>query len=336
MMELLDRLSAWLPEGWTLGAVDMRFVLYVALFVGVLLAIQGIQQLTSRDEFRDEARNRRMRMLQAGKSAEEVLSILRKQPKETPLSRIPFFGDLPAAIDQAAIPVRPGVFVAGMVAGFLVVAISAAQVVGVLPAAGIASLLFLVIPVMIVKNLRKKRLEKFTAQMPDALELMARGLRVGHPVNTTLQSVATEMADPIASEFGIVVDQVLYGDDLVDALHDLTKRVDVEDVHYFAVSVGIQHGSGGDLSQILDTLSQVIRGRMILRTKIRAISSEARLSGIFLSCIPVFILAFMMISLPSYYGDVSDDPLFIPMLVATFTFIVLNALVLRRLVRFRI
>ena len=144
------------------------------------------------------------------------------------------------------------------------------------------------------------------------------------------------MPDPIASEFGIVVDQVAYGDDLVEALQELTDRVDVEDVHYFAVSVGIQHGTGGDLAEILDTLSQVIRARTIMRTKIRAISSEARLSGIFLSCIPVFILAFMTISLPSYYGDVADDPLFVPMFVTTAVFIILNALVLRKLVRFRI
>lgn len=336
MMEFLDRLSSFLPADWSLGAVDIRFVLYVALFVGVLLAVQGIQQLSSREELRDEARNRRMRMLQAGKSAEEVLAVLKRQPKESPFDRFPVFGDLPKAIEQANLRVRPGVFFAGMGTGFATVAIAASQVVGPLIASAIAAALFLFLPVVAVKGIRKKRMDRFTAQMPDALELMARGLRVGHPLNTTLQSVATEMADPIASEFGIVVDQVSYGDDLVDALADLTKRIDVEDVHYFAVSVGIQHGTGGDLAHILDMLSQVIRGRIIMRQKIHAISSEARLSGIFLSCIPVFILGFMSITLPSYYGDVSDDPLFVPMLTATAIFIVLNALVLRRLVRFRI
>ena len=117
-------------------------------------------------------------------------------------------------------------------------------------------------------------MELMVRQLPDALDLMARGLKVGHPLNTTIRSVANEMPDPIASEFGVVMDQIAYGDDLPDAFAEMADRIDLEDVRYLSVSIGIQHGSGGDLASILMTLSRVIRNRLSMRKRIKAISSE--------------------------------------------------------------
>ena len=150
-----------------------------------------------------------------------------------------------------------------------------------------------------------KELER---QLPEALDLMARGLIVGHPLNSTITAVANEMTDPIASNFGTIADQISYGDDLVDAFMDFAERTDLEDVRYLAISVAIQNGTGGDLGKVLQTLAKVIRGRMTLRKRIMAISSEGRLTSIFLSLLPVLIFVSTSLTAPDYYRGVADDP----------------------------
>jgi tight adherence protein B len=171
--------------------------------------------------------------------------------------------------------------------------------------------------------------------MPDALDLMARGLKVGHPLNTTLASVASEMPDPIGSEFGIVVDQVSFGDDLTEAFRDFAARIDQEDVHYLSTAIAIQHGTGGDLARVLNVLSRTIRDRLTMRKKITALTAEGRLTAAFLSFIPVLIFIAMHIMTPSYYGSIADMPEAVPLGIAIVVLTVLNALLLRRLVNFR-
>jgi len=188
----------------------------------------------------------------------------------------------------------------------------------------------------VVLHIRKRRILAMTHQLPDALDLLARGLRVGHPLNTSIGAVAREMQDPIASEFGLIFDQVSYGDDLPDAFEEFAERVDMEDVNYLASSIGIQHGTGGDLAHVIEILSGVVRGRIALRRKIKAISAEGRLTAWFLSSLPFIIFGMMTVSSPEYYGGVSEDPLFLPMAFAVLAFTVLNAVILRKLVNFKI
>ena len=276
-----------------------------------------------------------MRMISAGKSEEEVLDLFKPKTKKGILSNLPFFGDLHAALRTAGMTVSAEVFAIGCASGFVITAAAASQIANPFLGFGIAASLFLALPLMVVANARQKRVDRMIAQLPDALDLMARGLRVGHPLNATLQSVANEMPDPIGTEMGIVVDQVSFGEDLTDAMRDLAIRFPEEDIQYLAVAVGIQHGTGGDLGRILSTLARVIRGRITMRKKIRAISSEGRLSAIFLSCLPLFIGVFTSITAPSYYGDVADAPMFLPIAIAVVVLVVANALAMRKLVNFR-
>jgi tight adherence protein B len=273
--------------------------------------------------------------MKAGATTEQILQVLKPPARKTGFEAVPFFGSVPHALRQAGLTIRPEAFFGSILAGAVIFAIAGSQVINPVIAVSLAVGLFLIVPPIVVRHLRNRRLDAFVHQLPDALERMARGLRVGHPLNTTLASVANEMSDPIGSEFGVVVDQVAYGDDLSDAMHELAERIDVEDMHYLAVSVGIQHGTGGDLAAILDTLSRVIRDLATMRLKSKAISAESRLSAIFLSCIPIFIFFFMSVTTPSYYNGVRDDPLFVPMLVTIAAFVVVNAVLLRKLVRFR-
>ncbi len=161
--------------------------------------------------------------------------------------------------------------------------------------------------VLIKVEVRKK---KFGEQLPDALDMIGRSLRAGHPNNAAMSLVAKETPDPLGSEFGILVDEVTFGLDMRDALENMGKRVNNEDFRFVVVCVIIQHGTGGDLAEVLENVSKVIRDRRHMQKKIEAQSIERRGSALLLSCIPFFIVGCIMIFNPEYYTSVEADPLF--------------------------
>lgn len=276
-----------------------------------------------------------MKMIQKGATTEEVLAILKPEEKRSFMDRLPLVGDLPLVLRQAGIYMSSGAFLTTCFAGFVAVAVIFSQLMSIPSAVVFGFLLCFLVPIMAVRIQRTQRVNDLVKQMPDALDMMARGLKVGHPLNTSLQTVANEMPDPIGTEFGIVVDQVSFGDDLTDAFNEFADRIDQEDLHYLATAIGIQHGTGGDLAGILSTLSKVIRDRMTMRRKIKAVSAEGRLSAAILSVVPVIIFLGLNIMSPAYYGDIADEPAAKPLVFIVVTLVVLNAVILRKLVTFR-
>lgn len=319
-----------------LEAQEELYLFYIGVALGVFLLVTGLGQLLERGENLHEARNRRMRMIGKGASPEEVLALLRPPTQPGFLRRLPVLGDLSREMTRAGMTLSPTRFLLLCLLGGAVAGAVAMRFLPPLPAAGLALALALLAPIAVVKALRQRRVERITAQLPDALELMARGLKVGHPLNTSIGAVAREMPDPIGTEFGLIFDQVSYGDDLVSAVNDFSDRVDIEDVHYLAVSIAIQHGTGGDLARVVDLLAKTIRARISMRRRIQALSAEGRLSAVILTAVPFFLFFSVSMGSPDYYRGVMDDPLFLPMAVVTGVLIVANALILRKLVNFRI
>jgi len=338
LQSILNRLN---PEAlfnldFKIGGYDARYIIYLAVFIGILIAFEGVRQLLTRNENREEAVNRRMRMIAAGKSGEDVLNLLKPKPKKTFLKSFPIVGNLEQAMRIAGLTMPPSLFLTGCAVAFVVAAVGGSQMAEPLMAVGISAFVFLLMPLAILRHVMDKHKEKLVHQLPDALDLMARGLKIGHPLNTTLQSVAREMPDPIGTEFGLIVDQITFGDELTTAATEMADRVDEEDLRYWAIAINMQHGSGGDLGKVLRTLSRVIRTRITLRRKVKAITSEGRLTAYILSGLPVAIAVMMSITSPTYYGGVMDSPKFWPTMAAIATAVVLNAVVLLRLVNFRV
>ena len=319
----------------SLRQIDIQYVVYVGVFVGVLLFLEGLRQLFSRKANAEQAKSRRMQLIQKGASTEEILKILKPTDKKSFVERLPFIGDLPVVLRQAGITMAPGAFLMTCLAATVAVFVICTQLTSVLNALIFALIVGLFLPLLQVRAKRAERMQKLVQQLPDALDLMARGLKVGHPLNTTLNSVANEMQDPIGSEFGVVVDQVSFGDDLTEAFRDFSYRIDQEDVHYLSTAIAIQHGTGGDLARVLNVLSRTIRDRLNMRKKITALTAEGRLTAAFLSFIPVLIFVGMQVLTPSYYGSIADEPEALPLGIAIVVLTVFNALVLRRLVNFR-
>ncbi len=168
-------------------------------------------------------------------------------------------------------------------------------------AATVAALLF---PFLTLIVKRKRRHSKFAEQFPDAMDIIVRSLRAGHPVPVAIGLVAQELPDPIGTEFGIAADEITYGADVETAMRNLYFRVGQEDLPLFVTAVAIQGSTGGNLSEILSNLSAVIRLRFKMRRKIKALAAEGKFSAIFLSGLPIAVFGLINVMTPDFYGSI--------------------------------
>lgn len=192
------------------------------------------------------------------------------------------------------------------------------------------------LPWLYLARLRRQRLAKMEVQLPEALDLMGRALRSGHAFPSALQMVGDEMADPIATEFRAVHDEVNFGVSLQQALTNLTERVPLTDLRYFVVSVLIQRESGGNLTEVLGNLSRLIRERLKLLAKVRVLSSEGRLSAWILGLMPFVLAALMNIFNPKFMSPLWTDPIGIDIVTYMLLLMAFGVLMLRAIVRIRV
>src|SRR5690242_19734441 len=171
-------------------------------------------------------------------------------------------------------------------------------------AGGAALFAGLLFPLLTLLLKRRRRHAKFAEQFPDAMDIIVRSLRAGHPVPVAIALVAQEMSDPIGTEFGIAADEITYGADVETAMRNLYFRVGQEDLPLFVTAVAIQGSTGGNLSEILSNLSSVIRLRFKMRRKIKALAAEGKFSAIFLSCLPLAVFLLLNVMTPDFYGSI--------------------------------
>ena len=192
------------------------------------------------------------------------------------------------------------------------------------------------LPLLYVLYLRNKRLAKFGSQLCEALELVARALRAGHSVAAAMQSVAEEMPDPIASEFGRVYEEQNLGFSLDLALRNLSERIPNLDLKFFVTAVVIQRQTGGDLSEILDKIGYVIRERFKIMGMVQALTGEGRISGVVLIGLPFFLMIVMLYLSPAYVSMLWTDPRGRTMSAAGCVMMAIGALVIRKIVNIKI
>ena len=191
-------------------------------------------------------------------------------------------------------------------------------------------------PYFALRILRGRRQKKFGAQFPDAIDIIVRSLRAGHPVPIAVNMVAREMTDPIGSEFGLVADEITYGADLETAMRNLYSRVGQDDLPLFVTAVAIQGSTGGNLGEILENLSSVIRQRFKMRRKVKALAAEGRMSAIMLSSLPIGVFFMIHLVSPDFYGSVWQFDLTKMILAAAGAWMLIGNFAMYRLVNFRI
>lgn len=202
--------------------------------------------------------------------------------------------------------------------------------------APINALVCLSLPFLWLLNKRRARLKKFAAQLPDALELVARALRAGHSLGAGMHVVAEEMPTPIADEFSRVFEETNLGIAIEDSMKSMCDRVPNLDLRFFVTSVGIQRQTGGDLAEILDKIGYVVRERFRILGQVKALTGEGRLSGIVLIALPFALFGFMLNLKPDYVETLWTTDLGKKMSAFAIVAQVLGALVIRKIVNIKV
>ncbi|HKK97276.1 MAG TPA: type II secretion system F family protein, partial [Marivita sp.] len=255
-------------------------IVYGLIFVAVLVLVEGVYLVAFGKSISLNKRvNRRLEMLDKGTKRDEVLAKLRKEMDQHMNSRgLPVYSILADRAQKASIAFTPQQLI--MVMAALSVMAFVGLTLGTEAGLGVRVLMGLVMGIggvfMWVNNKAKKRISMIEEQLPDAVELMVRSLRVGHPFSSAISIVSKEIKDPLATEFGVIADEVSYGRDMGEALKAMAERLDLQDLRFLAVAVSIQQQSGGNLAEILEGLAKVIRARFRLFRRVRAITAEAK------------------------------------------------------------
>ncbi|MFB9151500.1 type II secretion system F family protein [Roseovarius ramblicola] len=315
-------------------------IIYGLVFIGVLVLVEGLYlTVFGRSISLNKRVNRRLEMLEKHGSRVEVMETLRKEMQQhLKARRVPLYSILSVKAQKAAIAFTPQQIVMIMavtaVLAFLGLTTGTATT---LPVRVLVSVAMGVGGVYLWISMKaSKRMRMLEEQLPDAIELMVRSLRVGHPFSAAIGIVANEVSDPLATEFGVIADEATYGRDIGEALKDMAERLEMQDLRFLAVAVTIQQQAGGNLAEILDGLAKVIRARFRLFRRVKAITSEAQWSGKFLSAFPLLALAGIQVLKPDYYDEAMAHPWFIPAALIVGVFLVLNIIVMRALVNIKV
>jgi tight adherence protein B len=194
----------------------------------------------------------------------------------------------------------------------------------------------LYIPIWFVNLMVRRRVAKFEEQFPEAIDLIARALRAGHAFTTGLGMVADEVEEPVRTEFRLLHDRQNYGMPLPDALKSLAVRVPLLDARFFATAVLTQRESGGNLSEVLDGLSKLIRERFKLKRQVRTLSAHGRITGWVLAALPIALAGLMFVISPEHIGLLFTDPLGVRMIVAAGVLQVIGFIAMQRIVNIEI
>jgi tight adherence protein B len=291
----------------------MILAVTIMIFIAVLCTIEGVFSTWKFDESRKMRENLR-RFLDEQQDAAHT-DIVRKTTLSTVpwlngiLSRINLMQRLDRMLRQSNVE-RP---VGGIVLLSLVLALAGFSfgifatrnyLMSLLIAGPLGSAPFLYIALR-----RKRRMQKFERQLPDALDLISRSLKAGHAFSTGIHVVAEEFDDPVGTEFRKTERQIRLGASVEQALRALTERMSCPDLRFFAVAVTIQRETGGNLAEILENISMLIKERFKLRGRVRALCAEGRFSALVLVALPFAIAFILTIVNPQYVGVLVEDPL---------------------------
>ena len=309
-----------------MNPIWLRALVLVCIFGAVVLAAEVLVRSMASNRAGGKAINLRLKMIGKGRSHSETLNLLRRSGSAVPAGLPPILDGLARKFErmliQAQLTIPTGrlmlmILIAPVAIFFALIMFMALSNMGVgfgriVMSATFAGALGAALPLMFLNFKATRTRKKMQEQFPVALDVFVRGLRAGHPIAAALDLLTVEMPDPIGTQFGIVVDEVTYGAELRDALQNMAERWDLDDMRMFVVSLSVQNETGGNLAEILENLSKVIRERQSMFMKVRALSSEGRMTAVMLTVLPMFTFTMLFIANPGFFLDVAGDPWFVP------------------------
>ncbi len=322
----------------------LYYIFGTLIFLAVVLLIEGVYLTWNSSKGPDAERiARRVRIMSAGTHGDEQnISIVKQRllsaspAMQRILLRVPHVGRLNRLLLQAGLSWSVAKFIGiSLLAGLAGFFSCKHFGLPLLLQAGFTGAA-LMLPFFHIVRTKAKRLLRIEQQLPDALDLMGRALRAGHAFPTALKLVGDEMANPLAGEFRAVFDEVSFGIAMPDALMNLAARVPSTDLRYFVIAVLIQRETGGNLSELLGSISAIIRDRIKLMGQIRVLSAEGKMSGWVLSLLPFCAALAIQLSNPTYLEVLYTDPAGSKMLAAAGLLMFSGILAMRKIVRIRV
>lgn len=328
----------------------LKLGILLALFAATFIVVQAVLNAAWARRSRLNMINQRMKMISQGRSREEIISVLRKNNggdfSAFPQPFASWLTSLERSIRAAGIPFQTSQVLFGMAVGFGVMvaligigaamggfAMSTGTTLLIITLAFCASVL---LPVLVISAFGQRRRKRVEEQFPISLDVFIRALRAGHPVASAIDLLTKELPDPIGSEYGLVADEVAYGADLADSLAAMAERWDLEDIRMFVVSLSVQTETGGNLAEILENLASVVRARASLFLKVRALSSEGRMTGWILTILPVAAFLGLFIINPAFYLDVASDPIFIVVFIGLMVMYTIGFIAIRMMINIKV
>lgn len=296
-----------MPGGST-TFVLMIFVTVVLLFQGMAIPVFG-ESADVRKRLQ-----KRLRDIQQGAGGDSYQSLLRKKylkqltPAERFLEGLPVMESLAKMIEQSGSSILAYrvvllslvLGVAGAIVSWFALRMPLASV--------LSALVAMYLPFAKIRSDQSKRMAKFEEQLPDAIDVMKRALRAGHPFSSTLNLVAMDMDKPIAEEFQMTFNDISYGTDVRRAMLGLLDRVPSVTVMALVTSILVQKETGGNLAEVLEQIAKVIRGRFRFHRKVKSLTAEGRMSAWVLALVPLVLFATIWVTTPDYLPLLLEDP----------------------------
>jgi tight adherence protein B len=315
--------------------LSQPWLIYVLVFAAAVLAVQAAYALLFGARVMQKSVNRRLALSKELASAATVLDTLRQERGFADFGS-PAATRLNDQLVQTGLRLGRNVLLLWLVALAVGLFLVASVIFGfgflaLVIGGGLAPLVILAY----LKAVRRRRIARFTEQLPDAIDVIVRGVRVGHPLAVAVELVAREMPDPVGTEFGMMADEIAFGLDISTAVNNLYRRVGQDDLIFLIIAITVQSRTGGNLAEILSGLSQLMRSRAKLRLKIRAMTAEGRMSAWFLSAMPFVLFAVIQLISPHYFGDIRDHPFVEPALAYIALSLLIGNVMIYRMVRFK-
>lgn len=318
----------------------LPIVIFIFLFVVILLCV-GLGQafLVSRQKQQVRAMLRSAESKTRNTRPDLLRSELAEDPLTKALNQISIFSRLALLIEQAGLEWTTGKFavmsfgmgVMGLLVGILIPAFSRSRIGPAMLFCGAG-----LIPFLILRRKRAKRFAKFEEQFPEALNFLSRSMRAGHAFSIGMEMLVADSPEPLVSCFRRVLNDLHLGSPLEVALGKLIALVPLIDVRFFVSSILLQQGTGGNLSEILDSMAHIIRERFRLKGQVKAAAAHGRITGLVLAIMPVIVAVLLFFSSPEYVLVLVRDPSGKKMLLGALIGQIVGYLCIRKIVNIRV
>ena len=310
-------------------------IIIVLTFLTAALAVYGIYWFLVFSRQEQRIVNRRLALSKSVANPSAALEALREERGFGNINN-PVLQWLSDWLSQTGIAIKQKTFLLTFLLLYLAVNVPVSIVLGFgFGSTALALVAAVGIMLFVLYRLRSRRIFNFAEQLPDAVDIITRGVRAGLPFSGSIGLVAREMPDPVGTEFGMLADEIAFGLDLRSALDNLYRRVGQEDLLFLTVAVSIQTQTGGYLGEILSRLSKLMRSRSKMRLKVNALSAEGRLSAIALTVLPFALFVIINFLSPAYYSVVRGSPILEPAIYVGLFLLLVGNVVMYRMVHFK-